>query len=612
MPTPGAFQEALQSPATAFADADLRACEPDADMLGLPRAVTGAFAAVFRLRGASGDWAVKCFFADPAVVVSEQGRRYAALSKAVAAAPIEEVVPFEFQASGVRVDGRAHPILKMPWADGVPLGRFVEAHIAAPGVLRALAARWADVTARLEAAGIAHGDLQHGNVLARVDDAAPDAPADAPPAVRLALVDFDGARVPGLRARAAEAGHRNYAHPDRTAEDAGTHPDRFPTLVIYTALIALAERPGLWARFSTGENLLFSAPDLYEPASSALFDELDGIEAARPFARALRAACLLPQRATPSIPAVMRGETIEVPRSRRRVAGRRTWFEAAFLPAAALVAVLVGAGWVAGWPTLAVAAAFGADALAVGAVAAYARLETRAHARRLKREARRLGEEAEALGARTRALERDRAAVLGDVGRARAARLRELQETALYDRLKHHFIAEAAEAGGVAHRDIVRMKHAGIRTAWHATPGALRAVPEIGERARTSAARWRAALEARYAGAIPTALSESEEIRLERARLHRADDLARDLARVEERRGALGAEAARLAERLAQTRPYGPGAYLRFLLRAGPAPPAPEAPPPPPRPPSGAENAARTARDEEAPWWRGGGSGSEG
>src|SRR5207248_10425515 len=58
----------------------------------------------------------------------------------------------------------------------------------------------------LEAAKVAHGDLQHGNILVRGGS--------------IQLVDYDGMWVPALSGRdATEIGHRAYQHPERSGQD---------------------------------------------------------------------------------------------------------------------------------------------------------------------------------------------------------------------------------------------------------------------------------------------------------------------------------------------------------------------------------------------------------
>ena len=129
---------------------------------------------------------------------------------------------------------------------------------------------------RLREAGIAHADLQHGNVLL--------VPGSQNTSLAVKLIDYDGMFVPALAGKkSGEVGHPNYQHPQRLRE--GTYNaevDRFPLLVVATALQALAVggRP-LWDRYDNGDNLLFKETDLRAPAQSALFRELLSISDAQ-------------------------------------------------------------------------------------------------------------------------------------------------------------------------------------------------------------------------------------------------------------------------------------------------------------------------------------------
>ena len=79
----------------------------------------------------------------------------------------------------------------------------------------------------LRAANIAHGDLQHGNVVVVGD--------------QLRLLDYDGMFVPALANKQSnECGHRNYQLPKRSRWDYGPHLDHFSAWVIYVSLVAVA------------------------------------------------------------------------------------------------------------------------------------------------------------------------------------------------------------------------------------------------------------------------------------------------------------------------------------------------------------------------------------
>ena len=156
------FNEAIQNPVVAFADPDLKGGEAIVGASGLPLPRSGNFADVYQVRGADGrDWAVKCF-TRPVVGL---GDRYARVSEALAKAELPFTIGFTFLAEGIRVGGAWRPIVKMEWVEGMLLNQVVRDHTTKPAKLVALVQMWAKLCKRLRETGIAHADLQHGNVL---------------------------------------------------------------------------------------------------------------------------------------------------------------------------------------------------------------------------------------------------------------------------------------------------------------------------------------------------------------------------------------------------------------------------------------------------------------
>jgi hypothetical protein len=156
----------------------------------------------------------------------------------------------------------------MRWIEGQRLKDFIRECFDQPQVLLHLADLWESLAQELRRAGVAHGNLQHDHV--RVGRAASGTLA-------LHLLDYDGIFVPALAGDQPEKiGHPNYQHPQRLWQKiADADSDRFPNLVVYTALRALAVGgPRLWERFDHGDNLLFREQDFQEPASSAVFQAL--------------------------------------------------------------------------------------------------------------------------------------------------------------------------------------------------------------------------------------------------------------------------------------------------------------------------------------------------
>ena len=261
VPAATAYMEALQDPSSCFADPELAAAAAVLGPLGLPRAVSGNVATVFRLDGVDGrSWAVRCFVRP----VDDERERYDAIAAHLEALSSSWRVPFDLQPLGIRVDGEWWPIVKMAWAPGTALLPWVERRLWDGPSLAYLAVRFAVLVERLRADGVAHGDLQHGNVLVA-------------PGGDLRLVDYDGMWVPALAGRpGTERGHRSYQHPGRQRTDFGPGLDTFSSWVIYVSLAALAADPLLWGRLDGGdEALLLREHDLADPDRSAGFAALE-------------------------------------------------------------------------------------------------------------------------------------------------------------------------------------------------------------------------------------------------------------------------------------------------------------------------------------------------
>ncbi len=264
-PTPQDYNEAIQNPRSAFADPDLGNGQPELNQLGLPRAIAGNFAFVYKIQTSGQRWAARCFSRE----VSDQQRRYEVISTYLTKTALPYTVQFTYIPTGIKVLGRTYPLLKMEWVQGESLTAFVGRSMGYPDTLLSLAKVWIRMMADLKAVSIAHGDLQHGNVVVVGD--------------QLRLIDYDGMFVPGLAGKQSnECGHRNYQLPSRTGYDFGPYLDNFSAWVIYVSLLALAVHPELWNNYRGGEipdkereHLIFREKDFVQPENSALLRDLN-------------------------------------------------------------------------------------------------------------------------------------------------------------------------------------------------------------------------------------------------------------------------------------------------------------------------------------------------
>jgi hypothetical protein len=258
-PTGSEYSAVVQTPRSAFGDPELQGGRIETDRLGLPKPRSGNFAVVYKVDCGSRSWAVKCFTRE----VPDQQKRYHAISAHLRAAKLPYVVGFNYLREGIRVKGQRFPLLKMEWVSGDPLIRYVQNRIRDPASLVALASRWVAMMKILRDAHIAHGDLQHGNVLIVGGE--------------LKLVDYDGMFVPALAGeRSTEVGHPNYQHPGRANVWFGPDLDNFSSWTVYVSLIALSIDPSLWDRVGAGDDcLLFRGRDFAAPESAQVFRILE-------------------------------------------------------------------------------------------------------------------------------------------------------------------------------------------------------------------------------------------------------------------------------------------------------------------------------------------------
>lgn len=264
-PNSSDYQDSLQNPTFCFSDTKLKAGQVSADRFGMPTLISGTFACVSRISSAGRTWAVRCFIREDSV----RQERYRAIDSYLQAHPLPYFVGFEFLEQGILAHGHWYPVLKMEWVDGKPLDAYLKENKHDASKLRRFADQWLQMTGDLRSAGIAHGDLQHGNVLITPSD-------------ELKLIDYDGMFVPDLAGNPPnELGHPAYQHPNRSPADYSASMDTFSTWIIHGSVLALAEAPELWRMTGAGdERILFGRSDYIQPTNSEIFRALEEAEGA--------------------------------------------------------------------------------------------------------------------------------------------------------------------------------------------------------------------------------------------------------------------------------------------------------------------------------------------
>jgi hypothetical protein len=277
------YNDAVQHPQTAFSDPVLKTAKIATNGMGLPIALGGGFALTYTAAAQGRKFAIRCFHKEAKGLEA----RYGHVDKGLRTAGGSYFVGFEYQPTGVLVNGKRFPIVKMDWVDGDTLGSFLEDNYSDKIRIERLCQQFIGVERFLRSKGLAHGDLQNGNVLVKSD---------------LKLIDYDGIYVPTMAAgQGAELGHKHFQHPKRSAADFGPDMDRFSFIVIDLSLRAIANDSKLFAKYSNGENIILTANDFIDPGNSAAFADLKAIPSLARDATNLANICMAPVKSVPTL-----------------------------------------------------------------------------------------------------------------------------------------------------------------------------------------------------------------------------------------------------------------------------------------------------------------------
>ncbi|OOO18568.1 hypothetical protein BS627_17535 [Agrobacterium salinitolerans] len=286
------YNDAVQHPNTAFSDTSLKSAKISVNGMGLPVALGGGFALTYTATASGKKYAIRCFHKEAKGLEA----RYGDVAKALNGLSTSYFIGFEYQPTGVMVNGAKYPIVKMDWVEGDTLGSYLEDNYKDKGKLTWLASEFDKLEQFLRSKNIAHGDLQNGNVLVGTG---------------VKLIDYDGLYVPAMpKGQGTELGHKHFQHPKRTSADFGPDMDRFSFIVIDLSLRALMHDPKLFAKHSNGENIILTANDFLDPVKSNAFADLKAIPSLATQAENLAKICLSDISKVPSLDDFRSGRNI--------------------------------------------------------------------------------------------------------------------------------------------------------------------------------------------------------------------------------------------------------------------------------------------------------------
>ena len=231
---------------------------------------SGAIAGVFKVEGMGKQYALRVFLngGNPKNI-----NRIIDIAKYIRNKSANFLCEYSLHQRGIVVKGSSFPVILMEWVNGKKLNDYVDGILQQNHKISELQSHLVKLNESLENRGMAHGDIQSGNVLV----------VEQYRGIQLKLVDYDAMFLPELSGqRAIEVGHSSFQHPKRDKSVYNAEMDRFSFWLIITALEAIKFDKNLWSKnigtgFNDGDNFLFRAKDLQSPNTSPLIKKLRSI-----------------------------------------------------------------------------------------------------------------------------------------------------------------------------------------------------------------------------------------------------------------------------------------------------------------------------------------------
>lgn len=225
----------------------------------------GGFTAVFPVMINGEKWAFRCWH----VPITNASKRLKLVSEFILQNRPSYLVPLEYTQRGILVKGEIFPTTRMKWIEGQTLKKYLCANIGKKQSLLDIASAFLSLVEDMHRLGIAHGDLQHGNILVTEKE-------------NIYLVDYDSMYVPAMNSDYPDeiVGKEDYQHPNRKNNKiSNSKVDYFSELIIYLSILGIAENAQLATKYKLAdtEYLLFSASDFKDLERSAIYKDLQGL-----------------------------------------------------------------------------------------------------------------------------------------------------------------------------------------------------------------------------------------------------------------------------------------------------------------------------------------------
>ena len=230
------------------------------------QACVGGFSIVFPVDVDGTKWAFRCWHH----TLDNDQARIKLLSTELKKVGLPYFIDFEYEDNGIVVNGAVYPTTRMKWISGRDIKDYICYNRNNRHKLFKLATDFFAMTQDLHRLSIAHGDLQHENIIVNQYG-------------KIFLIDYDSMYVPALsymNSKNSTNGKEGYQYPAREkCVNSNPKLDYFSEVVILTSILAIAYNPGLIDKYNMedSDTMLFKKDDFRNFTSSGIYSELSSL-----------------------------------------------------------------------------------------------------------------------------------------------------------------------------------------------------------------------------------------------------------------------------------------------------------------------------------------------
>ncbi|MBQ9312126.1 MAG: protein kinase family protein [Bacteroidales bacterium] len=229
----------------------------------------GNFAVVFKYRKNGVLYSFRCWYKESGYV-ENLCSRWNIISNVLKSFSVDYLSKYNYDRYGIVINTEKHPVLTTEWIAGDNLLKYVYNNSFSKNSLLRLSEHFLNICKDMYNKKIAHGDLQHGNILVEHTG-------------KIHFIDYDSFYSPALDGyEDIVHGLPFYQHPARFRNKYSNEKlDYFSELIIYLGILVISEKPEFAKTYHLDskdtESFLFTVKDFSDLKNSKIYNDIKSL-----------------------------------------------------------------------------------------------------------------------------------------------------------------------------------------------------------------------------------------------------------------------------------------------------------------------------------------------